>query len=156
MATLAPSVIRAPETEIARDLFRRGLMISPLPLAFGLIGWGRNGLASTAYALALVLLNFLLAAWAMATAARISPVVLMATVVGSYVVRLALITLATLAVAGTSWWKPIPFGLVLIASHLVLLAWETKYVSASLAFPGLKPRVAAATTKPASKEYETQ
>ena len=27
----------------------------------------------------------------------------------------------------------------IIVTHLGLLLWETKYVSASLAFPGLKP-----------------
>ena len=30
--------------------------------------------------------------------------------------------------------------MTLIVAHLALLLWETRYVSASLAFPGLKPR----------------
>jgi hypothetical protein len=55
-------------------------------------------------------------------------------------VRLALIAGATLAVAGRAWFEAIPFGVTLIAAHLVLLLWETRYVSASLAFPALKPR----------------
>ena len=32
-----------------------------------------------------------------------------------------------------------PLGATLVVSHLGLLLWETRYVSASLAFPGLKP-----------------
>ena len=30
-------------------------------------------------------------------------------------------------------------GLTIIVTHLGLLFWELRYVSASLAFPGLKP-----------------
>jgi hypothetical protein len=39
-----------------------------------------------------------------------------------------------------SWFMAWPLGLTLIATHLGLLVWELKFVSASLAFPGLKPR----------------
>ena len=38
-----------------------------------------------------------------------------------------------------------PLGITIIVTHLGLLFWEMKYISASLAFPALKP-------KPASKE----
>jgi len=34
----------------------------------------------------------------------------------------------------------VPLGLTLVATHLGLLIWEARYVSLSLAFPGLKPR----------------
>ena len=38
------------------------------------------------------------------------------------------------------WWVEVwPLGITLIVTHLGLLFWETRYVSASLAFPGLKP-----------------
>ena len=33
----------------------------------------------------------------------------------------------------------VALGLTLIVTHLGLLLWELRYVSASLAFPGLKP-----------------
>ena len=36
---------QAPEREVATDLFRRGLIISPILLALCLIFWGVNGLA---------------------------------------------------------------------------------------------------------------
>ena len=35
-----------------------------------------------------------------------------------------------------------PLGLTLIVTHLGLLIWETRHVSASLAYPGLKPTAA--------------
>ena len=33
----------------------------------------------------------------------------------------------------------VPFGFTLVVTHLGLLFWEMKYVSANLAYPGLKP-----------------
>ncbi|MDH4145712.1 MAG: ATP synthase subunit I [Acidimicrobiia bacterium] len=129
----------APEVEVARDLGRRALWLVAPALVGGLLAGGWQGAASALYGLALVVGNFLLAAYAMARAARISVHVLMATVLGSYIVRMALIAAAVLAVSGAGWFRPIPLGGTLIAAHLVLLMWETRYVSASLAFPGLKP-----------------
>jgi len=43
-------------------------------------------------------------------------------------------------VKDAAWVELWPLGLTLIVTHLGLLLWETRYVSASLAFPGLKPR----------------
>ena len=62
-----------------------------------------------------------------------------------YILRLALVTVAVLAIS-----RPV---LVLVRSrscativltHLGLLIWETRYVSATLAYPGLKPRLSGA------------
>jgi hypothetical protein len=66
-------------------------------------------------------------------------VVLAATVMGSYVIRLALITVAVLLVKDLSWVNLWALCSTLVVSHLGLLIWETRYVSASLAYPGLKP-----------------
>jgi hypothetical protein len=136
---------QAPELEVARDLARRALWLVPVAVVAGGIGWGWSGVASCVFALALVAFNFLLAATAMAVAARISLGVLMATVLASYLVRLGLIAAATLAVVHTGWFEAVPFGITLIVTHLALLLWETRYVSASLAYPGLKPRPQRAT-----------
>jgi hypothetical protein len=130
----------APELEVARDLARRALWLAPPVLVAGALGWGWGGAASSGVALVLVAVNFLLAAYAMARAARISLPVLMVTVMASYVLRLGLIVAATLVVAQAGWFRAVPFGVALISAHLVLLVWETRYVSASLAFPALRPR----------------
>ena len=50
--------------------------------------------------------------------------------------------LAVLAITGQSWFSPIPLCATLVVCHLGLLIWETRYVSATLAYPGLKPRPA--------------
>lgn len=129
----------APEAEIARHLATRGIWAAPvLIVACGLI-WGVNGGLSAGFAIALVITNFLLSAAMITTAARISLAMVMASVLFGYVLRLGLITIAVLLVKDFAWVELIPLGLTLIATHLGLLFWETRHISASLAYPGLKP-----------------
>ncbi len=45
-----------------------------------------------------------------------------------------------LAICHQPWVSWIPLAFTLVITHLGLLIWETRYVSASLAYPGLKPR----------------
>jgi hypothetical protein len=47
--------------------------------------------------------------------------------------------LAVYLVKDAGWISRPALGLTIIVSHLGLLAWELKYVAASLAHPGLKP-----------------
>jgi hypothetical protein len=106
---------------------------------FGLVGWGVDGLASAAFAGGLVLANFWVSAVLLSWAARISLGFLMGMSLGSFVLRVGAISAAVWAVKDQPWVEPLPLGLTLIISHLGLLLWETRYVSASMAFPGLKP-----------------
>ncbi len=128
------------ERQIARDMVRRALPVAPVILIIAAAGWGSAGALSAGYALVLVLLNFLLAAAMLGWAARTSLSLLMIAALGGYLVRLALITGAVLAISGQSWFAPIPLGATIIVTHLGLLLWELRYVSASLAYPGLKPQ----------------
>ena len=48
----------------------------------------------------------------------------------------------------------VPLGLTLIVTHLGLLFWELRYVSASLAYPGLKPTHQVRTRRPPSDAAE--
>lgn len=129
----------APEREIATDMVRRALPAAPVILVLALAPWGVDGALSAAFAMAVVVVNFLLAAWVLAAASRISYGLLMGAALFGYLVRIALIGLAVWAVKDMSWVEPLPLGLTLIVTHLGLLLWELRYVSASLAFPGLKP-----------------
>lgn len=137
-ATNLPDV-GTPESDVAHDLARRGLYVAPVAIAICGAIWGLDGAVSSAYALALVLVNFLVAAAIMRWAARISLSMLMAGVMCGYVIRLGFITGAVLAVSGLAWFHPLSLGLTLVVSHIGLLLWETRYVSASLAHPGLHP-----------------
>lgn len=129
----------APETEIARDMAKHALWIAPAVLLVSglLTGWG--GVLGAAAALALVAVNFLLAASLMRWSSRISPEMLAGTALGGYVVRLGLITVVGLALKQVSTVDFLTFGVVLVATHIGLLVWELRSVSLSLAAPGLRP-----------------
>ena len=145
---------RAPETEIAMDLVRRGLPLAPVLIVVGALVAGADGALSAAFAIVLVLGNFLLSASLTAGAARISLGMVMGAVLFGYLVRLAIITGAVLAVKDMGWVHLPVLGLTLIVTHLGLLFWETRYVSASLAFPTLKPTARSARTTTTSSPTE--
>ncbi len=129
----------SPETEIAVDMVKRSLWVAPIIIGVGAAGWGFPGAASAAYGLVLVLGNFLLAAWLLKVTARISLGLMMGAALFGYILRLGLIFLAVWAVKDADWVSVWPLGLTIIVTHLGLLFWEMRFVSASLAFPGLKP-----------------
>lgn len=129
----------SPERDVARDLVKHGLLALPAVLVLGFLGWGGDGAASVGYAAGLVLINFLVAAGLLGWAAKISLGFLMGVSLFGFVIRLAGISAAVLLVKDQSWVEPLPLGLTLVVAHLGLLFWETRFVSASLAFPGLKP-----------------
>lgn len=129
----------APEVAVTKDMVRRGLIAAPLLIAVCGVIWGMNGAYSAAYGIAIVLVNFLLAAGIVAVTARISLGLMMGAVLFGYLIRLGLILLAVLAVKDASWISLPALGATIIVTHLGLLAWEMKYVALSLAHPGLKP-----------------
>ena len=130
----------APERAIAHDIVRRGLFGGPVLVGVCAGVWGFDGLWSSGYALGLILINFWLAASLITWSMRISPTMLLAGVMGGYFIRLAILTGAYFLVRNTGWFEALPFVITLVAAHIVLLVWETRYVSLSLAYPGLKPQ----------------
>lgn len=133
----------APGTEVARDMARRGLMVMPLVMAVAwLVASGPVAL-SIGYAMSIVLVNFLLSAYLLKWAASISLGVVPSAALGGYAMRLGLIFVAVWTIRDMSWVRMIPLGITIIATHLGLLAWELRYISASFAHPGLKPSPAA-------------
>lgn len=129
----------APEPVLARDMAKRAVLLAPLLVLASAAVWGTSGATSSAYGLGLVLLNFLLAAWMLSTAARISYALLMGAALFGFVLRLGLVSAAVLLVKDAGWVEPVALGLTLVVSHLGLLFWELRYVSLNLADPGLKP-----------------
>ena len=141
----------APEPVVARDMAKRALGFAPLAIAVCAAIWGFAGAASAAYAVGLVLLNLLLAAWMLSTAARISYALLMGAALFGFVLRLGLVSIAVLAVRHAGWVEPMALGLTLVIAHLGLLFWELRYVSISLANPGLKPASAPSPKETSSR-----
>ncbi len=127
------------EREVALDIVKHGLMVAPLVvLAAGLIrGW--DGATSAAIALGIVLVNFLAAAAIMSRAAKSGPTAIGAAALGGYVVRLAVIIVALVVLRHQPWIDLPSLGIAIVGTHLGLLVWEMKYVSLTLAAPGLKP-----------------
>jgi hypothetical protein len=70
----------APEVSVSRDIVRRGIIAAPVLVALCGVIWGVDGAWSSAYAIALVLLNFGLAAALIAVTARISLTLMMAAI----------------------------------------------------------------------------
>ncbi len=128
-----------PELDIARDLVRRGLPSAPIIIAVSALIWGMDGALSSAYGVALVLVNFVIAAVLLAWAARVSLTMLMVASLGGFALRMGLIVVAVLLVKDAGWISLPALCLTILITHLGLLLWETRYVSASLAFPALKP-----------------
>ncbi len=135
-ADLGPDV----ERSIAFDMIRRSLPFIPVVLLVASLFDGVEGIASAGFAIVLVLANFALSALLMSYGARISLAMLGAAAFFGFIIRLGLITVAVLAVRNQPWVRWIPLCITLIVTHLGLLVWEMRFVSASFAYPGLKPR----------------
>jgi len=58
----APAAGEAVELQVSSDMVKRGLIVAPLLVLAGYLIWGSDGAWSTAYAIGLVLFNFLLSA----------------------------------------------------------------------------------------------
>ena len=129
-----------PETAISRDLAKRAMFVAPVVVGASALGWGVNGAWSAAYGAALVMANFLLNAWMVSRAARVSYALLMGATLFGYLFRMAIIAAAVYVVREQSWVELVPMCLTLVVLHVGLLFWEMRYISLSLAFPGLKPK----------------
>lgn len=150
MIPVAVAADEAPEYELVGDLLRKALPVAPVVVAVAAAAAGLDGALSAALGVALVAGNLLLAAASLVWAGRISLGLLMGVALGGYAVRIGLLFLVVWLLQDLSWVHLPSLGLTLVATHLGLLFWELRYVSASLAHPGLKPPTAPVTL--ASKE----
>ncbi len=130
----------AVERELAHDMIKRGAPVLPLVVVAAGLVWGVDGALSAAFAVGVVLVNLVISAALMSWAARVSPAVLMGTVLFGFLVRMLLVTAAVVAVKDFDWVNLAALAITLLITHLGLLMWETRHVSASLAFPSLTPK----------------
>lgn len=127
------------ERELAFDMLKRGVWFAPAVLVLATVVWGTRGASSAAVAIALVVVNLLLAAFALSWAAKRSLTMIMVVSLGGFAVRMGLVVGVLFAVRDAAWVNLTALGVCVLVTHLGLLFWELRYVSASLAFPGLKP-----------------
>jgi hypothetical protein len=126
------------ESKIAIDMVKRSIPFIPVVLIISALVWGKNGAISAGVAVAIVLVNFLLAAAMLAWAARISVAAIMGAALFGYLLRLVLIAAVVLPLRNQSWFAVWPLGITLVVSHLGLLLWELRHVSISFSEPGVK------------------
>jgi hypothetical protein len=120
---------------------RHAVIVAPVViLACGLLR-GVEGAISAAIGLLLVMLNFALSARLIGWAAERSLSLLQAAVLGGFVVRLLALTLIVLGLEQFAFIDLPVLVLTIAVTHVALLIWETRYVSLTLAAPGLKPGV---------------
>jgi hypothetical protein len=127
------------ERRIAVDLARHGLLVAPvIVLVAGLLR-GVDGAASAALGLAVVVVNFLVAAVSLEWGARRGGNALFAVALGGFLLRMVLIVVVLFAAEALFGWADVVvLGLTLVFTHLGLLFWELRSVSFSLAAPGLR------------------
>jgi hypothetical protein len=118
---------------------RRGIWAAPVVVLVALVIWGGDGAWSALVAVAIVLVNLVLAAVSLSWAARRSLTLVMAVALGGFAVRMGLVTVVMLLVKDQPWIDLVALGVTVLVTHLGLLFWELRYVSASLAFPALRP-----------------
>ena len=111
----------APVMDVAKDLVRRVVLIGPVLIGVGAIFYQTNGAASVAFGLAIVIVNFLMAAYLLAWAGRISFAAMGGAAMFGFLIRLGLIFVAVLLVQDASWIEFVPFGITLIVAHLGIL-----------------------------------
>jgi hypothetical protein len=135
----AVAEVPAVERTIAFDMLWRSAWLAPVVLIGATAIWGTEGASSAALAIAVVLVNLVLAALALSWAAQRSLNLLMGVALGGFAVRMGLVTIVLLLVRDAAWVDLVALGVTILVTHLGLLFWELRYVSASLAVPALKP-----------------
>ena len=89
----------------------------------------------------LVAVNFLAAAAILSWATTQGPGAIYGAIFGGFLGRLAVLTLIVFALEPVSFIDIPVLVLTIAVTHIALLFWETRYVSLTLAAPGLKPGV---------------
>jgi len=138
----------SPAASVAKDMVKRGLPMVPVGMALGALFAELDGALSVAFGMVLVLVNFVLAAALLGWASKISFALVASVALGGYGLRLGLIFLAVWLVKDMSWVAMVPLGVTIIVTHLGLLFWEMQHVSASMANPGLKPKISKKGPRP--------
>jgi hypothetical protein len=135
----AEPVAEAVETQLALDMLKHAVPFAPVVVLLSWLIWGSRGAWSALLAVGVVVVNLLLSSISLAWAARVSPTALMGVALGGFLVRMMLVTAVVIAVKGSAWVDLTALAVAILVTHLSLLVWETRYVGANLAYPGLKP-----------------
>jgi hypothetical protein len=120
------------EKELAFHMAKLALPIAAVVIAFAAVIRGANGFWSALLAVAIVVLNMLLAATMLTWAARISANMLMGVALIGFLVRMLLLTVVVWGVRDAFWIDLPTLAVAILVTQLAVLAWECRYVAGSL------------------------
>lgn len=125
-----PSVEHRPvEAIMSRNMVKRAVWIAPvLILIFGVTN-GVQGAVAAAIGVAIVVANFLIGGWILATAAAVSLTLYHAAALFGFFIRLGLITLTMLLIVSVADIDRVAMGVSVVASYLILLSLEAVAVT---------------------------
>ena len=117
------------EAIIGKNIAKRALYVAPvLIIVFGIVaGW--LGAVSAAIGVAIVVANFVLGGYILATAAAVSLTLYHAAALFGFFVRLGLITLTMVLVVSVTDIDRVAMGISAVVSYLVLLSLEAVAVA---------------------------
>jgi hypothetical protein len=142
MSTVNPAAAAPPvERELVFDIAKRGLLVAPAIIAIAAVVRGEAGAVSAGIAVLIVILNLAMSGAILSWAARTSLNLLMVATLGGFLLRMGLVVVVIAMIRHEPWVDLPTLAVALLLTQLGLLFWETKYVSATLAYPGLKPSV---------------
>lgn len=126
-----PSVEKRPvEAIIARNIAKRALWVIPVLVAIFWVVSGFEAALAAAVGAMIVVVNFVLGGYLLATAAGVSLTLYHAAALFGFFIRLGLITLTMLLIVAV--WPDmdrVAMGISVVASYLTLLSLETIAVS---------------------------
>ena len=131
-----PTVMAQPSPEkrpieaiIGKNIAKRALWVAPiLIVVFGVVsGW--VGAVSAAVGVAIVVINFVLGGYILATAAGVSLSLYHAAALFGFFIRLGLITVSMVLIANVTDIDRVAMGVSAIVSYLVLLSLEAVAVA---------------------------
>ena len=128
------------ESTIAVDLAKKGAIVAPIVVVALGVWRGPEAALGAALALVIVVVNFLASAAILGWTARLAPHALGGVAMLSFLGRLVIITVLGAGIKQLDIVDFQVFCITLIASYLALLFWEMRSISATLAYPGLKPK----------------
>lgn len=133
------ALTESPAAEVALDLIRRGVIVMPIAVVASLLVGGPTAAAAVAIGMAIILGNFWVSAKILAWASTVSHGMVASTSISGYFIRSFLIAGLVWLLKDVSSVNLLWLVFSLVISHLGLLTWELRYVSTTIAHPGLKP-----------------
>jgi hypothetical protein len=127
------------ERELATDMLKKGVWVAPAVLVLCTAIWGMDGFTSALFGLGLLTFNLVLSVISYSWAAKHSETHLLGVALFGFLFRMALLVVAVMLVQDQPWIDLGALGTTILVTYVGLLVWEARVVSASLAFPGLKP-----------------